>query len=193
QADLVEMIPYAKENKGIRYMLTCIDVFSKYAWAIPIKNKTGEEVADAFEQIFKERIPANIQTDLGKEFYNSKLLKGFNRTLKEKMWKYFSEMGNHIWIDVIDDLVLNYNNSVHRSIKMTPVKASSKDNESKVATNLYPPLKKVYKTKFKEGDMVKIRKYKTPFEKGYKQNFTTEIFKVVKVRQTKPVTYEIED
>ncbi|RWS01909.1 hypothetical protein B4U79_00095 [Dinothrombium tinctorium] len=209
QADLVEMIPYAKENKGIRHMLTCIDVFSKYAWAITIKNKTGEEVADAFEQIFKERIPANIQTDLGKEFYNSNVqalfqkynlnhfssysplkasvFERFNRTLKEKIWKYFSEMGNHIWIDVIDDLVLNYNNSVHRTIKMTPVEASLKDNEGKVMINLYPTLNQVYKAKFKEGDMVRISKYKTPFEQGYKQNFTTEIFKIVKVRQTKPI------
>src|SRR6476660_4708791 len=70
QLDLVEMQQYAKENNGYRYMLTVIDILSKRAWAVPLKNKTGIEVADALKSIFKERKPQKIQVDQGKEFYN---------------------------------------------------------------------------------------------------------------------------
>lgn len=114
------MIPYAKENDNYRYMLTCIDIFSKYSWAIPLKNKTSDEVVRAFEMIFKECALSKMQTSLGKEFYNSKIqalfkkyninfsthstvkasvVERFNRTLKGKMWKYFSEVGTNKWID----------------------------------------------------------------------------------------------
>src|SRR5215472_15856948 len=71
QADLVEMIPYSRENKGFKYILMVIDAFSKYLWAKPLKSKTGEEVTRAMKEILKERRPSNLQTDHGKEFYNS--------------------------------------------------------------------------------------------------------------------------
>ena len=72
------MIPYSKENDDYEYILTCIDAFSKYAWAIPLKNKNSESVKDAFEKIFKERKPKKIQTDLGKEFHNSQIQRLFD-------------------------------------------------------------------------------------------------------------------
>ena len=82
QADLVEMQPYAKENKGYRYMLTVIDVYSKYAWAIQVKSKSGENVTMAMRSILIQgRVPKNLQTDDGKEFYNAKfseLMKKYN-------------------------------------------------------------------------------------------------------------------
>src|SRR5271157_365672 len=71
QADLVEMIPYYATNDGYKYMLTVIDVFSRHAWAVPIKDKTGKEVKQAFESIFIQgRKPQRLQTDEGKEFDN---------------------------------------------------------------------------------------------------------------------------
>lgn len=83
QADLVEMIPYAKINKNFRYILCVIDTFSKYAWVMPLKNKTGEEVTTAMQKILDKdkRIPKNMHTDQGKEFYNNKfqtLMKKYN-------------------------------------------------------------------------------------------------------------------
>src|SRR5215472_4262307 len=70
QADLVEMIPYAAKNKGHKYILMVIDAFSKYLWAVPVKNKTGEAVAAAMSTVLQKRSPRNMQTDKGKEFYN---------------------------------------------------------------------------------------------------------------------------
>lgn len=124
QADLVEMIPYAQENKSFKYMLTVIDVFSKYAWAVPIKQKAGKDVTVAMLSILKQgRVPKNLQTDRGKEFYNKEfenlmkryninlystysnlkasICERFNRTLKTKMWKLFSLNGNHQWLKIL--------------------------------------------------------------------------------------------
>ena len=71
QADLVDMQSFARDNKGIKFLLTVIDVLSKRAWAVPLKNKTGAEIIKAFETIFKEgRTPEKLQTDAGSEFMN---------------------------------------------------------------------------------------------------------------------------
>ena len=71
QADLVDMQSFARDNKGIKFLLTVIDVLSKRAWAVPLKNKTGAEIIKAFEKIFKEgRTPEKLQTDAGSEFMN---------------------------------------------------------------------------------------------------------------------------
>src|SRR5271154_5101455 len=154
QADLVDMQLYSKENEGYNYMLTVIDCFSRFAFAKIIKNKSGDEVKNAFESIFNERIPKKIQADQGTEFYNVQVKKlfderniihfsvysdvkacmveRFNRTLKSKMWKVFTERKNHKYIDILDDLVNNYNNSFHNTIKMTPVEASKKENTLRI-------------------------------------------------------------
>jgi len=216
QADLVEMQEFAKGNNGYRYLLTIIDCFSKYAWAIAIKNKTADEIVNVFQRIFKKRKPKKLQTDKGKEFINYKLqnllqknnikwfssnsdlkasiVERFNRTLKSKMWKYFTEKGNKIWIDVIDDLVYNYNNSYHRSIKMTPIEASKKGNEGIVDKNLYKNESDFkLKSKYKVDDKVRISKWKSTFDKGYLPNYTIELFKISKVLNTNPLTYKIKD
>lgn len=126
QCNLVEMIPYAKENKNYKYMLTAINIFSKYAWAIPLKTKSGKEVATAMNTILKIiTAPRNLHVDMGKEFYNkdfqdlmvrykinmsstysglkASICECFNRTLKEKMWKQFSLQGNYKWLDILPD------------------------------------------------------------------------------------------
>lgn len=224
QADLVEMIPLANENNGFRYLLTVVDCFSKYAWSIPIHYKRGSNVVEAFLKIFKERIPNKIQTDLGKEFYNkdvqdlfkknkiihfsthsnykASIVERFNRTLKERMWKYFTENKTNKWLDILDDLMSNYNNSFHRSIKMTPVEASKKENIKEVDKNLYSDIPKnsKKKPKFKVGDRVRINKYKSIFDKGYLANYTNEIFEICKVLNKKRgvilepvITYKIKD
>src|SRR5215468_11628681 len=69
QADLVEMIPYSKENKGYKYLLTLIDCFSKKAYAAPVKDKTAKNVKSAMESILPDNVK-NLQTDEGKEFFN---------------------------------------------------------------------------------------------------------------------------
>ena len=216
QADLVDMQKNKSQNKNFNYILTVIDIFSKFAWAIPIKNKTGDSITRAFEIIFKDRIPTKLHTDKGLEFINkstqnlfkrkgihwfatenetkAQVVERFNRTLKSKMYKYFTAKGTKIWINIIDELVYNYNNSYHRSIKMTPVEGSLKKNSKIVYNNLFPKLQsKPAKSKFSMGDRVRISKKRKDFAKGYLPNFTEEVFIVVKVLKTEPQTYIIKD
>ena len=80
QADLVEVQPLKRWNGGHRYLLTVIDVLSKYAWVVPVKNKTGTAVTQAFENVLRQgRKPQRLQTDLGKEFYNAPLRRMLER------------------------------------------------------------------------------------------------------------------
>lgn len=215
QADLVEMGNYSKSNKNYRYLLNIIDTFSKFAWAVALKNKTALEVAKAMDSILKlGRVPKNLQTDDGKEFFNkyfenlmqkysinhystcsrmkASIIERFNRTLKGMMWKEFSLNGSYRWLNIYKDLIDSYNRKVHRTIKMAPINVNS-SNEKKLLNTVYSHLK-IYKvSKFNVGDYVRISKYKHIFEKGYTPNWTTEIFKIKTVKNTYPTTYTLED
>ena len=121
-ADIVDMKAFAKYNKGVKYLLTVLDVFSKYGWIAPLKTKTGVEVANALRQIFKERKPEILWVDKGKELYNkyvkslidiysteneekSSVVERWNRTMKEKLFKYFSANNTRKYIDVLDQMI----------------------------------------------------------------------------------------
>ena len=217
-ADLVEMQQFSKWNKGYRYLLMVIDVFSKYGWIVPLKDKKGESVTKAFSEIFKEgRKPQYLWVDKGKEFYNkhlkdllekyniqiysteneekSSVVERWNRTIKTKMWKQFTIQGNTQYLDMLPKILKQYNNTKHSSIKMTPVEASKKKNEGTVYFNLYGDMKMlIQKPKFKIGDKVRISKYKRKtFDKGYTPNWTEEVFTVDKIQYTNPITYKLKD
>ena len=147
-ADLVDMQAFSKFNRGVKYLLAVIGVFSKYGWLIPLKDKTGKSVAAALKTIFKERKPEKMWVDKGKEFYNKDV-----RTMKLKMWKYFSANSTNVYMHVLPDLVRQYNNTRHSCIKMTPVQASEKENELRVWRNLYPEHLEIHdiKPKFSVG------------------------------------------
>jgi hypothetical protein len=196
QADLCDMSSLAKANNNYKYILTVIDIFSKYAWAVPVKTKTGLEITNAFEKIFKNRQPRKLQTDKGTEFINrntqqlfnnkgihwfatenetkAQIVERFNRTLKERMYKYFTAQNTRRWIDVLEKLVKNYNTSYHSSIKMTPEQASIPENEGGVRDNLYSSVPKFTKSSLNVGDNVRISKYKGKFRKGYTPNYISE-------------------
>ena len=211
-ADLADMKAFAKANKGFVFLLLVIDIFSKYGWIVPLKNKEGKTVASAFKTIFKERKPEKIWVDKGREFYNkdvkalvelysteneekSSIVERWVRTMKEKMWKYFTDNNTNTYIDILPDLVKEYNNTKHCSIKMTPVEASKKENELTVWRNLYPDRHKRIEInpKFSVGDRVRISKKKAVFEKGYTTRWTEEIFTITKIQYTSPITYKIAD
>ena len=115
--------------------------------------------------------------------------------MKEKMWKYFSANSTNVYINVLPDLLKEYNNTRHSSIKMTPVKASKKENELNVWRNLYHKHLEIHdiKPKFSVGDKVRISKKKKTFKKGYTTRWTEEIFTIVEVKRTSPITYKIAD
>ena len=217
-SDLVEMQQFSKWNKGYRYLLMVLDVFSKYGWIVPLKDKKGETVAEAFKSIFKEgRKLQYLCTDKGKEYYNknlkellkkhsitlysteneekSSVCERCNRTIKTKMWKQFTVQGNTQYLDMLSKLVKQYNNTKHSSIKMTPTEASKKNNEGTVYFNLYGEKDQLStKPKFRVGDEVRISKYKrNVFDKGYTPNWTEEVFMIDKIQYTKPITYKLKD
>lgn len=218
QADLVEMIPYAKANKGVRYILVVINAFSKYVWAYPVKRKTGQAVTDAMKKVLSSTsvIPKNLQTDMGKEFYNKEfqnLMKKFginhyssysnlkssivercNRTLKNMMWKQFSLQGTYKWLDLLPKIVKKYNSTKHSTIGMRPEDVNTK-NAGQLLKTAYSHLKTVdpKKPKFVVGDHVRVSKHRAAFTKGYTPNWSNEIFKIAKVRLTNPTCYLLED
>ena len=144
-ADLIEVGTIARYNRGYRYLLTVVDVLSKYAWVEPVKSKTGKDVTAAFKKILKHsdrRQPLKLQTDNSKEFYNktfealmtrkgihhfstsgdtkASVVERFNRTLKKRMYRYFTVKNTLKYLPVLKELVTGYNRSYHRSIKMAP-------------------------------------------------------------------------
>ena len=125
----------------------------------------------------------------------SSVVERWIRTMKEKMWKYFTANSTNIYLNILPDLVKEYNNTRHSSIKMTLIKASKKENELRVSRNLYPEHLEIHdiKPKFSVGDKVRISKKKKTFEKGYTTRWTEEIFTIAEVKRTSPVTYKIVD
>ena len=217
QADLVEMQHYSKQNRGYRYILCVIDIFSRYAYTRPLKDKTGPEVANALKDIFdtNQIKPKRLQTDQGKEFYNqyvqqlldsynielfsvysekkAAIVERFQRTLQEKLFRAFTYHGNYYWLELLPQLTDSYNQSYHRSIKMTPKDVTEK-NETKVWLNQYAQVGKNPKPKFNIGDRVRIPKHKTIFTKGYVEKWTDEIFTIHAINtKYKPELYTLKD
>lgn len=218
QADLVEMIPYAGVNKGFKYILMVINAFSKRLWARPVKRKTAEEVTKAMKEILAEAKipPKNMQTDQGKEFFNThfkqlmlknkinhyttfsnlkaSIIERCNRTIKNLMWKEFSYQGNYKWLPILDKILFEYNNRKHRTTGYKPVEVS-KRNEKEILKSAYSHLKTIdpAKGKFTVGDSVRISKYREVFKKGYTPSWSNEIFKIRKVLLTNPRTYLLRD
>ena len=176
--DLADMQLLSKYNKGIRFLLCVIDIFSKYAWVVPLKDKKGISIAKVYQGILKQsnRKPNKIWVDKGSEFYNAYFKKWlrdndifmysthnegksvaaerFIRTLKSKIYKYMTSISKNVYIDKLDDIVDECNNTYHTTIKMKPidVKDNTYINTSKEINDKDP--------KFKVGDHVRISKYK---------------------------------
>ena len=167
-----------KYSEGNNYLLFAIDIFRKYAWVFPLKNKKGNSIVNAFQKLMsKGRKPNKIWVDQGSEFYNnsfkdflkinniemystynegkSVLAERFIRTLKNKIFKHMTAISKNVYFDVLDDIVNKYNNTVHRTIKMKPIDVTSDSYaEYNEDSNKKDP-------KFKIGDHVRISKYKT--------------------------------
>ena len=201
----------SRYNKRIRFLLCVIDIFSKYAWVVPLKDKKDVSIVMAFQNSLKQsnRKPNKMWADKGFEFYNASFKKWlhdndivmystnnegksvvaerFIRTLKSKIYKHMTSISRNVYIDKLDDTVDKYNNKYHTTIKMKPidVKDNTYINTDKEINNKDP--------KFKVGDHVRISKYKNIFAKGYTPNWSEEVFVIKKVKNTVPWTYVIKD
>jgi hypothetical protein len=215
---LIDIGKYSRSNKGNKFILTCIDGFTKIADAVLIKSKSGSHVAAALKQIFKKRgAPKYLQTDQGKEFFNKQvkdvlksfpkfkrhfhtnselkavIVERFYQTIMRRLARYMTHKNTLNFSKALPVIVENYNNTWHSSIKMAPYRVSSK-NEKQVYSTLYPEKNKTNPVpKFKIGDRVLISRVKAIFEKGYAQNWKNEIFVVTDVFNTNPSTYHIQD
>ena len=214
--DLLDLIDYnVKNNRGYRYVLVCVDNFSKYGWTIPLKNKYATTIKEAFEQIItnSKRKPNLIETDDGKEFankifetylksqnnkrysrYTSKgavFAERFNRTIRNLLKKPVFENGDANWIDIIDSIIKKYNNTVHSSTKMTPIQASKVTNQKKVLNNLQDKRKK-QKPKFKLGDLVRTADIDKTFSKGDTTNWSNNLYMITEVIHETIPSYHID-
>ena len=219
-ADLVDVQKLKRDNKGTNYLLTVVDVFSKYAWVVPIKQKTGPLMAQALATLFKtsKRSPQKLQTDDGKEFYNkhvTKVLKEhgthhfstagdtkasvverFNRTFKQRLYRYMTTYNTFKYLSVLPKLVDGYNASFHRSIGRAP-RDVDQSNAEKVWDMLYDTKKKKKKKNrdaLKVGDRVRLNKKHRPFKKGYLPGWTEEVFLITRANLDGNVpTYRISE
>ena len=217
QADLVDMSRLKRYNDGHTFILTVIDVFSKKAWSVPLKNKSASSLTAAFRRLLRNNDgPQKMQTDKGKEFLNRQLqdflkekgirhftthneetkaciVERFNRTLKTRMWRYFTKYQTLRYLDVLQHLVDSYNASYHRSIGMSPVEVNVV-NQEEVWQRLYGNERaSTIEPGLKVDDRVRIRKAKRQFKKGYLPNWSDEIFTVKSVHRTDPPVYRLID
>ncbi|XP_011052861.1 PREDICTED: uncharacterized protein LOC105145163 [Acromyrmex echinatior] len=168
-ADIVEMRPYSSFNSGHHYILTLINVLSKYTWAILLKNKGGSETADAIVEIIRKILKKhNVSHYSTYSTLKASVVEWFNRTLKSDMWKMFTLNGNYKWIDELPRLVSDYNERKHRIISMRPANVIPAIAERFLDT-VYSVIKIDVPAKFKVSDSVRVSKFKTIFE-GYTPN-----------------------
>ena len=189
--DLTDMSLTSKFNKGIKYLLCVIDLFSRYSWVIPLKNKKGDSIVEEFQKIFdssenakhSKRKPNKTWVDHGSEVYNNKfknflkdndiemysthsegksvVTERFVKILKNKIYEHMTTIGKNVYFNVLDDIVKKYNNPIHISIKMKPRDVKSKRFPEYIEESNKKD------PKFKKGDHVRICKYKNIFAKGY--------------------------
>ena len=214
--DLADMIDYKiSNNKCYRYIFIVIDNFSKYLFAIPLKNKYSQTITNAFSKILtkSKRKPLQLESDRGSEFYNSifqKFLKSKNiqhysrytdkgpniaerviRTLRNLLKKPVFEKGNADWISELPSINKQYNNTIHHSIKMTPVQASKKVNEKEVFSNLKDRRVK-QKPKIHLSQLVRTADIKRVFSKGDSTNWSYKLYTITEVIHDTIPSYRID-
>lgn len=219
ETDLADVSNLATENDGIKYLMIVICVFSRYLWVVTLKDKKHNSVIEGFKHVFSQgRIPTAIRADKGSE-YKNRWVKTFMkkkkidyfftqnetkachaerliRTLRNMMFRYFTHTRSYKYIDILQNLVHNYNHQPHSSLEGQSPAEVTHSNESILWKQMYvdtlkkkiPPVKKIktekkkqskrIKYKFKVGDYVRISHLKYPFQKDYQEKWTEEVFKI---------------
>lgn len=209
-ADLCDVSNKETKNKGITFLLTVIDIYSRFAWCYPLKSKSAEDVLAAFKKL--PRICKNLWVDEGKEFYNgefkiyckkheinmyhtnsgfkSVFVERFNRTLKEKIQQHITENRTLVYYNQLDRIMKEYNHTVHSKTRKTPYDVYF-GSETPYKKEEEAPSDKI---NYKVGDYVRITKQKGIFDKGYERTWVREVFKIKAIDSHQlPVMYELED
>ena len=198
---------YSYANRGFKYILILIDIFTRKAYAEPVKKKNRFEISTALNKILEtlDHYPNTLITDEGLEFYNKNVrsvlekfvihhysirtkmkasyVERLNRTLKTEIEKHFELNKTKNWIDVLQTHINAYNSSYHRSIGMAPDEVTDK-NAPQVFKRLFPNFNVKRKPRLELGDKVRVLREKTIFQKGYTQKWSDEIFTISKIKQT---------
>ena len=210
------MTQYSKINKGYKYIFTNIDVFSKVAYAFPLKSKKIQNVKPCFEKIFKKNKPKYIWSDKEPAFFSKEMqqfikdnnvkiyhtnshlkavvIERFNKSLRELMMKHFVKNNNTIWYSFLPKLIKIYNNRYHSTIRMKPIEVN-KSNERHIKQNVYTYNKTSKNSKFKIGDLVRISlKRRDLFDKPSSNiKWSEELFKIHSINKSNVITYKIKD
>ena len=197
KADLIDFSTLKKWNDGCRYILVVIDVFSKLARATVLKKKNSQCMVEAFAELLQETHFLKLQTDLGTEFTNKPLRRWlkernielfhthnfdtkatiaerFIRTLKEKLWRYFTYTNTRRYVEVLPKLIRSYNHTFHRSIARTPSSVNAENQE--IVWQILYGNRNSKRPQLKEGDFVRLAINKTRFRKGYLSTWSEELF-----------------
>lgn len=219
QIDLIELGQLAETNDNYRYLLTVIDIFTRFAFVQPLKNKTASVFLEGFKEIMKraKQFPRKILADRGSEiknklfkdycrrnnvhllhsdnFVHAPFVERFNRTLKVLMYKYMTANETDRFIDVLQPLVNTYNLRTHRMIGMSPTEAENEANAHLIRRRQEERYAERVRQppRFKKGQTVRVSKQKGQFDRGYDQQFLEEIYRIKRVFTRLPIpTYELE-
>ena len=210
-ADLIDYQMFSRQNHGYKYILCVIDMFSRLNYVRPLHSKTAQEVAAKLQDILSSMkyIPRFFTSDKGGEFdirnsflksvlqtkyhmvvyyttgpKKNSMVERFNRTLKERIERYFTEYKTKNWIDILQDFSRNINNSINRSIGVRPSEVTLANAEH-LREKLYPDRGKIAKCdKILVGDRVRMVLPKQIFDKGYRQAWTDTIYSVVRIERS---------
>jgi hypothetical protein len=212
QLDLIDM--RESKDKGNKYILAGIDVFSRYGFAEPVLSKKAVDVLEAFKRMTEKREPTKVQTDKGTEFLNSTfkshlktegielftsenddvkcaVVERFNATIQGKLWRCFAYFNNYKWVDILPDIVHSYNNTIHKTLGVPPAKITA-NNSDALFYRLYeqPSTKAVPTTTLKKKSKVRILAKERKFNRGYEPNWTEEVYTIDAVT---PQGYKLKD
>ncbi|KAL3111280.1 hypothetical protein niasHT_013322 [Heterodera trifolii] len=206
QADLADFQALSRKNSGYRYLLLAVDVLSRRMFGSPVKSKRPVDMKRAFEELFEQmpRVPDTLYTDRGlefvakplKEFYAEKGIQKFEtsskkkaavveraiRTLKTRLYKYFSANNTSVWVDVVPKFLSAINNSVCRAIGLRPNNISD-TNAREVWKRVYGVAQLDKKTKIRAGETFLC----------YIPNYSDHVYTVDEARSINPQHYLLKD
>lgn len=207
QMDIYDMSKYKSTNKNYKYILVLIDVFTRKVWAYPLKKKNSNDVLQGLLTIFEEYVPGSITSDSDSSFLSESvqqllndkniyhdviiasndhkalgIVDRFALNVKTTLTKLFLRNRNTVWIDSINKIIDNYNNTPHSSIlNLTPNEATKPIYQADLAyLNKMKSTNKKITSDLKVDDFVRIRINKT-FRKGTEPRYTDDVYRVVNV------------
>ena len=218
-ADVSNLKQYNNDNT---YLLVVIDVFSRYLWIQPVKSKNQFDMIAAFKKIFEStnRRPSCLRTDNGKEFINRRLKQYFKelsikpfttknetkanyaerviRTIKSLLYRFFLHKQTYRYVNIMQDVVANYNKKPHKSLHFKSPSQINKQNEAVVWKKMYVDTAErrmqIIKYKLNIGDQVRISHLKYQFQRDYHQKWTEEYFTIFeRMRKGGKNMYKLQD